>query len=230
MKKRNIIIVLIALIILSTLFYVVNKFTKNEIKTDESGKTVQDIKSDIGATGKDELYEVKQEANGRESITIKDEIKYKVELAGILKQNMPEYEELDNIIETKQLHAGIWISSESRENIFSLIQTYLKDNYKINEDGYLELVNKSTESNEYDEIIQKHINNNKIYIISATGEVYDIDNITGKIVLYPFEQMDEHQLCEPLEYEDKKIIVLTSNKKQKLSNNEIFEALINEIN
>ena len=72
--------------------------------------------------------------------------------------------------------------------------------------------------------------NNKIYIISATGEVYDIDNITGKIVLYPFEQMDEHQLCEPLEYENKKIIVLTSNKKQKLSNNEIFEALINEIN
>lgn len=230
MKKRNIIIVLIALIILSTLFYVVSKFTKNEIKTNESGKTVQDIKSDIGATGKDELYEVKQEANGRESITIKDEIKYKVELAGILKQNMPEYEELDNIIENKQIHAGIWISSESRENIFSLIQTYLKDNYKINEDGYLELVNKSTESNEYDEIIQNHINNNKIYIISATGEVYDIDNITGKIVLYPFEQMDEHQLCEPLEYENKKIIVLTSNKKQKLSNNEIFEALINEIN
>ena len=213
MKKRNIIIVLIALIILSTLFYVVSKFTKNEIKTNESGKTVQDIKSDIGATGKDELYEVKQEANGRENITIKDEIKYKVELAGILKQNMPEYEELDSIIENKQIHAGIWISSESRENIFSLIQTYLKDNYKINDDGYLELVNKSTESNEYDEIIQKHI-----------------DNITGKIVLYPFEQMDEHQLCEPLEYEDKKIIVLTSNKKQKLSNNEIFEALINEIN
>lgn len=230
MKKRNIIIVLIALIILSTIFYLENKFTKKEIKTDESGKTVQDIKSDIGATGKDELYEVKQEANGRENITIKDEIKYKVELAGILKQNMPEYEELDSIIENKQIHAGIWISSESRENIFSLIQTYLKDNYKINEDGYLELVNKSTESNEYDEIIQNHINNNKIYIISATGEVYDIDNITGKIVLYPFEQMDEHQLCEPLEYENKKIIVLTSNKKQKLSNNEIFEALINEIN
>ena len=230
MKKRNIIIVLIALIILSTIFYLENKFTKKEIKTDESGKTVQDIKSDIGATGKDELYEVKQEANGRENITIKDEIKYKVELAGILKQNMPEYEELDSIIENKQIHAGIWISSESRENILSLIQTYLKDNYKINEDGYLELVNKSTESNEYDGIIQNHINNNKIYIISATGEVYDIDNITGKIVLYPFEQMDEHQLCEPLEYENKKIIVLTSNKKQKLSNDEIFEALINEIN
>lgn len=230
MKKRNIIIVLIALIILSTIFYLENKFTKSEIKTDESGKTVQDIKSDIGATGKDELYEVKQEANGRETINIKDEIKYKVELAGILKQDMPEYEELNSIIETKKFHAGIWISNESRESIFSLIQIYLKDNYKINDDGYLELVNKNTESNEYDEIIQNHINNNKTYIISATGEIYDIDNITGKIVLYPFEQMDEHQLCEPLEYENKKIIVLTSNKKQKLSNDEILKALINEIN
>lgn len=230
MKKRNIIIVIIILVCLSIVFTMTSKFNNKEDDIKNNNETnIEELKYQIGATADDNLYEIQKDLDGRDILVIKEEIAYKVALAGILTQEKPTYENLEEIINKQNINSGIWISNESREKISYLIQKYLEDEYEIDEEGYLVLKTKTQNSNSYDINLQKYIQDNKTYIISVLGKIYEIDNMTGEIVLYPFEQMDAYQLCQPVEYEDKKIIVLSTNKQNKLSEQELIEAMIEQM-
>lgn len=230
MKKINIIIVIIILVCLSIVFTMTSKFNNKEDDIKNNNETnIEELKYQTGATADDNLYEIQKDLDGRDILVIKEEMAYKVALAGILTQEKPTYENSEEIINKQNIHSGIWISNESREKISYLIQKYLEDEYEIDEEGYLVLKTKTQNSNSYDINLQKCIQDNKIYIISVLGKIYEIDNMTGEIVLYPFEQMDAYQLCEPIEYEDKKIIVLSTNKQNKLSEQELIEAMIEQM-
>ncbi len=230
MKKRNIIIVIIILVCLSIVFTMTSKFNNKEDDIKNNNETnIEELKYQTGATADDNLYEIQKDLDGRDILVIKEEMAYKGALAGIISGKKPTYEDLEETINKQNIHSGIWVSSESREEINLLIEKYLEDEYEINEEGYLTLQTKTQNSNTYDISIQKCMQNNKIYIISVLGQIYEIDNMTGEIVLYPFEQMDAYQLCQPVEYEDKKIMVLSTNKQNKLSEQELIEAMIEQM-
>ena len=229
MEKRNVIIVLILLLSLCIIFIGVDKLSSKEEKNNNSKIDIAELKYSKGATADDSLYEIKKDLDGRDTLVIKQELLYKVALAGILNENKPTFENLDQTIKCQNLHSGIWISDKSRQMVLSLINEHLQDKYIINEEGYLLLEEKTKNSNSYDMNLQKSMQNNKTYIIAVLGQIYEIDNMTGQIQLYPFEQIDQYQLCEPIEYEDKKIIVLSTNKQKKLSEQELLEAMIEQM-
>ena len=229
MEKRNVIIVLILLLSLCIIFIGVDKLSSKEEKNNNSKIDIAELKYNKGATADDNLYEIKKDIDGRDILVIKEELSYKVALAGILSSQKPTFENLEQSIKSQNLYSGIWISIESRQTIISLINEYLQDKYIINEEGYLLLEEKTKNSNSYDINLQKCLQNNKTYIIAVLGEIYQIDNMTGQIQLYPFEQIDKYQLCEPIEYEDKKIIVLSTNKQKQLSEQELIEAMIEQM-
>ena len=70
------------------------------------------------------------------------------------------------------------------------------------------------------------LNANKLYIITMTGIAYERDYISGEITEYPFEDMDPTQVIEPYQKENTIILEITSNKKQKITDKEILETIV----
>lgn len=229
-NKKGLIIILTILLSLAIIATIIICIYCKKQEYKEKEISIEELKYETGATAKEELYTIEKDIDGRDVLTIKKELLYKVALAGILKKEKPTYEEIDNLLEKNPIHEGIWISEEARENVISLLQTYLKNEYKIDEQGYLQCIKQSDEITSYDKELQTYLTNNKTYIIAMTGKCYTIDNMTGEIVLYPFEKMDEYQLCEPITIDNKKIIILNTNEKKKLTQEELLECIIEQMN
>ena len=66
----------------------------------------------------------------------------------------------------------------------------------------------------------------KLYVIDMSGKTYQRDYITGEIIEYPFEDMDPYQVIEPYEIENAIILGVTSNKENRLSNEEILNTIV----
>ena len=65
-----------------------------------------------------------------------------------------------------------------------------------------------------------------VIIINITGIAYQRDYISGEIVEYPFEEMDPEQILETYQDENNIILEITTNKKQKLTDEEILETIV----
>ena len=77
-----------------------------------------------------------------------------------------------------------------------------------------------------DKKIEEIINGNKLYIIDISSTCYIVDEITGEILDYNFEDMDEYQTYQYFEDGDKKIIFITENQNNQLTVKEIIESVI----
>jgi len=199
---------------------------KDEIPEKEQEQIIEEIKEDLGATGDNTLYEVKQGYDNQKTISIKSSVKYKVAFAGIIKDRQPNKNELDEIMEENHPQkAGIWIYEKDRKNFLDLLKNITKSEYEITSDGYLKIVDiKNT--NENDKKIQKIINGDKLFVIRISSICYIIDDITGEILDYNFEQIDEYQTYEYFKDEDKMIIFITQNKEKQLEEKEIIQSII----
>lgn len=199
---------------------------KDEIPEKEQEQIIEEIKEDLGATGDNTLYEVKQGYDNQKTISIKSSVKYKVAFAGIIKDRQPNKNELDEIMEENHPpKAGIWIYEKDRKNFLDLLKNITKSEYEITSDGYLNIVDiKNT--NENDKKIQKIINGDKLFVIRISSICYIIDDITGEILDYNFEQIDEYQTYEYFKDEDKMIIFITQNKEKQLEEKEIIQSII----
>lgn len=199
---------------------------KDEIPEKEQEQIIEEIKEDLGATGDNTLYEVKKGYDNQKTISIKSSVKYKVAFAGIIKDRQPNKNELDEIMEENHPQkAGIWIYEKDRKNFLDLLKNITKSEYEITSDGYLKIVDiKNT--NENDKKIQKIINGDKLFVIRISSICYIIDDITGEILDYNFEQIDEYQTYEYFKDEDKMIIFITQNKEKQLEEKEIIQSII----
>lgn len=199
---------------------------KDEIPEKEQEQIIEEIKEDVGATGDNTLYEVKQGYDNQKTISIKSSVKYKVAFAGMIKDRQPNKNELDEIMEENHPQkAGIWIYEKDRKNFLDLLKNITKSEYEITSDGYLKIVDiKNT--NENDKKIQKIINGDKLFVIRISSICYIIDDITGEILDYNFEQIDEYQTYEYFKDEDKMIIFITQNKEKQLEEKEIIQSII----
>ena len=199
---------------------------KDEIPENVQEQIIEEIKEDVGATGDNTLYEVKQGYDNQKTISIKSSVKYKVAFAGMIKDRQPNKNELDEIMEENHPQkAGIWIYEKDRKNFLDLLKNITKSEYEITSDGYLKIVDiKNT--NENDKKIQKIINGDKLFVIRISSICYIIDDITGEILDYNFEQLDEYQTYEYFKDEDKMIIFITQNKEKQLEEKEIIQSII----
>ena len=201
---------------------------KNQIEYSEN-TNVEELKQESGKTGDSNIYEVETEYDGRKTLQVKPSLKYKVAFTGMIKNGKPLTSELDDIY-SKNIPSnnGIWVEKYSREKI----KKYLNDTglfklkYEINDDGYLK-ISDNQKINDYDKKIINIINGNKLYILDVNSVCYIVDDITGEILDYNFENMDKYQTYEYFEDNDKMIIFINENKSNQLDDKEIFESVIN---
>lgn len=250
MKNKKIFIVVTLIIIVLLMIIVLNKTTnqkdnantnvnmvefinntytqtdKNEIEYQENA-TVEDLKAQTGITASNEIFEIQQEYDGRKVLTVKPSLKYKVAFAGMIKNSLPQMNELDKIIEENlPQYTGIWAENNSRNKILQLFNSEnTNSEYYIDEQGYLKISKKNTQNNN-DKKIENAINSNKQYILDISSVCYIVDNITGEILDYNFEKMDKYQTYEYFQDDTRMIIFINENSNNQLSDSNIFNSIV----
>lgn len=203
--------------------------TENSISDSTNKQKIENIIQDLGYNNTDsEIYEVKTEYDGREIITVKPTIQYKVAMAGAIKNGKPDFLEIDNLLEQAPNKSGIWIEKNSRERFLNIINSITSLNYTIDNEGYLKQ-EQTSNLNELDKTIKKVMNNKKIYSISINSIAYLVDEVTGNIEEYPFEEIDPEQSYEIFETENAILYIINSNTRKKLSDKDIIEEVLNSI-
>lgn len=206
-----------------------NNIIENSIPDTFQKSKIDEIKQDLGYNNTDEeIYEIKKEYDGREVIVIKPNIQYKVAMAGAIKNGKPEFSEIDGLLEQAPNKSGIWIEKNSRKEFVEILQKYTNCSYTIDEDGYLVQEQKDT-SNEIDNNIKKAISNKKNYSICINSVAYLIDEVTGNIEEYPFEEIDPEQSFELFETENASLYVITSNTYKRGNYKNIIEEVLNNM-
>lgn len=235
-KRYCIIITLIVISIIATTIFIITRKPKQEEVNNEnitqSSKSsnhdnteeIETIKNELNATANTDIYQVEEEPGGRKILQVKPEVQFEVDLAGIIKNAKPDEKELQSFLEKAPKTQGVWISNQSRGNFLQLLNKNGIESFCITEEGYLQ-------SNEADDNVtvknlKNMINSNRLYIINMTGIAYERDYISGEITEYPFEDMDPFEIIEPYQKDNKIILEITSNKKQKLSDREILETIV----
>ncbi len=227
MNKKIVVILtlsIIILLILGATIYIKknNQTTNNQTTTEE-----QEIAQNNNETNEvNEIFETHEE-NGLTITQVKPNIQYQTVLAGILKNDKPTEEDINNM-QTKQLtKTGIWVSSQSREAFSNLLQANGINDYTINEEGYLQATNSNPTSDS--QKINEAINSKMQYIIDCQGKTYTRDDLTGEITEYPFEQMDPYQTIDTYSNQTQptsKILEITTNKLNKVTNEQILQDLL----
>lgn len=196
------------------------------VDQDTSNQNVEEIenmKNEINATGNTDIYYVDEEYDGRKILQVKPDVQFDVDLAGIIKNTIPEENEISELIEKAPTDNGVWISEESRESFSTLLKNNNINDFTISDDGYLQINN--SENNDMANKLINMINSNNLYIINITGIAYERDYISGEITEYPFEDMDPTQAVEPYQKGNKIILEVTTNKMQELTESEILDAI-----
>ena len=228
MKKKTIGIFLLVLLVVGSVIlgYLLWQNKRKAEERENTITTIENMKQETGATANTELYEIGKEYDGREVLVVKPELEYQVAWAGLIKKELPTYEELDSLLEQQPKKTGVWIETDSRERVMQLLKDSTKVEYEINQEGYLSIKGSKEQANEQDKIIIKAIEGKKTFLLAVTGSCYQIDNMTGEILLYPFERMDAYQTYETFSSQDTMLIFLTQNKENKLKSQEIVNDLV----
>ena len=239
MKKiiRNLIIIILIIVVIIKIGYESKKSNKksdleNQYKEKKeetmmynSDAQVEDLKKEYNFTGDSNLYEIETEYDGRKVLVIKPNEDYKVAFAGLIKRAKPKKDEVSEIFEKEYpTKSGIWIEEKSRDKILQYLNDNLSSKYEINQSGYLK--NLDEKDTEKDKQIISLINGDRQYILAIEGTAYYIDPLTGDIIDDIYEQMDEHQTYSYFKNENNMIIYITENKQKALTNEEIFESLL----
>ena len=234
MKRKKKLIIGISLIIVIIVLIVVGiiiSTTINDKESDESENSseetsetfnkndeniINELKDEINSTADSDIYEVDEEYDGRLILQIKDDVQYATVLAGILKESMPEVDEIDTLIDTlAPTEYGIWISSNSQDRFAEILENNGVTNYEIDENGYLHC----------DEI-EEQANSEKLYIIDINGTSYIRSYLTGEVEEYQFELMDPYQTIDPYYIDSSTILEVTTDPYDVLTDEEIFEDML----
>ena len=252
MKKRKLVITIAIIFIIISIFCIARYIivnNKNEIQNKENNQTenwdnqysevdkndinynntddVEKLKEQMGLTAPSDIYEISEEFDGRKTLNVKAEILYKTAFVGIVNQEKPEMENLDKVFETKYpTRSGIWISERAKEKIVKILNENLQTKYSVDTDGYLNIADNSKQ-NEKDKKIEQIIKSNKKIILDICDFDYEIDNVSGEIVEYPFSQLGD--TIDIVNNNEDKILVISESKIENVSNNDIIENLIDNI-
>lgn len=232
MKRIIICFIIIPVIILIIGFYIfLNNIKNNESVSlvSEKNKEIEELKKDIGAVGESDIYEIQHDIyDGKSVLNIKADLKYKVAFAGMIRKAMPDINQVEEIYSNNYPKKnGIWIEESSRKIILQLLNNsnIFLCKYKIDEEGYLTIEQEET-INENDRKIIDFLSSGKQSLVFISSICYIIDEITGNVLEYCFEDIDKYQTYEYFEDENKKIIFVTENKHKQLDEIEIINSVL----
>lgn len=198
-------------------------------ETEEKKEEINSLKDNSGKTGDTGLYEIQEGYDNIKIITIKSSVKYKVAFSGMIENKLPQMSNLDKILQKNHpKYAGIWIYEKDRSKILEMIKEITNSEYKIDDNGYLKIEKKNNQ-NENDKKLEEAIKGDKLYILKNSSLCYIVDEVTGEILDYDFEGMDQYQTYEYFEDGDKMIIFMNENKNNQMTNKEIIQSIINLI-
>lgn len=244
LNNKKIIIPIIIIIILFTISLVLISINKHKNKEEnvliiedeyiqidknqlsyQDNVTVDQLKNSVGLTGNSDIYEIQEEFDGRKTLTVKANLKYKVAFAGMMTKDKPEMDELQSIIDTYgPTENGIWIKENSRNKLLEILNgDKFNSKYSINNEGYLKIEERNKQ-NDLDKKLQRAIKSNKQYILDISSICYIVDDVTGEILDYNFE--DLHEMYECFYDNDKVIIFISQNTRDIFSNDEIIENVV----
>ena len=200
---------------------------KEESSMYQDDSSIEQLKEEYNLTGDSNLYQIETEKDGRKVLNIKPSIQFKVAYAGMIKKSMPSIKEIDSIYENIPTLNGVYIEEESRNKVLNILNNneILKAEYKVNDKGYLKQ-NDSNKMSDTDQLIKKLINGNKQFIICLSSTCYTVDVVTGKIVKYPYNDLDKYQTYEYFEDENKMIIFISENKEKALTDKVILKSVL----
>lgn len=190
--------------------------------------TLGELKEEYKITGEDDLYCIGTESDGRKVINVKPDIDYKVAFCGMINKEMPNLKDINKIYEEKApTKNGIWININDREKIVNYLNnnSKLKAEYEVDQEGYLKIT-KTEDLSSTDEVIRKIIEGNKQYVLSISSKCYMVDVVTGEIVENRYNDLEEYQTYEYFQDGDKIIIFISENLENRMTNDEIFDSLI----
>ena len=202
--------------------------TKNNSVMYKNEASLEDLKKEYKITGDDDLYFVETESDGRKVINVKPSINYKVAFSGMINGKSPNIQEIDKTYETQApTENGIWINTNDREKIVNYLNnnSKLKAEYEVDQEGYLKIT-KTEDLSSTDEVIRKIIEGNKQYVLSISSKCYMVDVVTGEIVENRYNDLEEYQTYEYFQDGDKIIIFISENLENRMTNDEIFDSLI----
>ena len=231
-KKKIISLVVMAIIVIFVVISVI-LLKKNELErqqnvenqSQEENVSVEDLMQDVNATADSNIYDVATEYDGRKVLSVKTSVQFSVAFAGKIKEDLTSIEEAKTITEQQlPTNTGIYLGNQDNK-VLEYINSYTNCTYGVSEEGYLK-INEQTENNDYDDKIQKIMQSDNLYIVYCDGEMRIVDNITGEIGNYDFENIDPYQTYEYCKDENKMFVELTTNKQGQLSEEEIVTALL----
>ena len=240
--KKKVIICILLIILISMIFFITRKDIENgseekesllpvnyveenqETNKESNQEKITQIVKDQGLQANENIYEIAQEYDGREVVVVKTNIKYKVALAGMIKKQKPEFNEINEIMEKAPKHTGIWIAENSREKFLEVLKKITKLTYAINEDGFLEQ-KESWIMNDCDKSILALLNDKKLHVFDISSTTYIVDDVTGEIQEYPFEEMDPYTDYEYFEDNDKEMYILSEGIEGKVKTDECLKKI-----
>lgn len=204
---------------------------RNQTEQNENLSTpekINDLKNEIHATAKNDIYQVEKESSGRTFLQVKPQVQFEVDLAGILKNAKPEEDELEELLQQAPTEDGVWIAKQARNDFLQLLKANQIENFTIDSNGYLQKNGASMTNlaNALEQMMQNH----HLYILNMTGMAYQRDYLTGEIMEYPFEEMDPEQIVEPYQNDRSVTLEITSNQKGKVTPKEILETIVQYTN
>lgn len=239
--KKKIFICISILILISVVFFITRKVVKMGSEEDVSSLPIDYINENSeeinnqeeitkiienqGLQANEDIYEIGKEYDGREVVVVKSNIKYKVALAGMIEKQKPEFSSINEILEKAPKHTGIWISEQSREKFLGILKKITNATYSINEDGFL-IQKENWILNEYDKSISKMLTDENLHIFDISSTTYIVDEVTGEIQEYPFEEMDPNTEYEYFESDNKDMFIISENKSGKVNQEEVLKDIL----
>ena len=187
----------------------VSQFVEEENST-ENQNEIEEITKTQGLQGDAGFYELITEYDGRQTVAIKPWIQFQVALIGAIKKSKPEFSEMNDLLKKAPIHTGIWITEGSRTRFLEILNSISKDDYKISDDGFL-IQNVKSFENDLDKKVRDLLKSEKLYVFDINSVSYLVDEVTGDIQEYPFEEMDPLCGYELFETDNKQIFIVSAN-------------------
>lgn len=244
MKKKVIIssiVLIIILIVILVAFFITKKSQQdgseenisslpisyeeeNEENSKQDQEQISQITENQGLQADENIYEIATEYDGREVVRVKPNIQYKVALAGMIKKEIPDFSELDDLLTQAPTHTGIWIEETSRESFLNILNNIADSEYEINEEGFL-IKKENGKMNDYDKKIQEMLSDETLHIFDINSTTYIVDEVTGEIQEYPFEEMDPYTEYEYFSTDDKEMFIISANSYGKVNQEEVLKGI-----
>ena len=197
---------------------------ENEENSKQDQEQISQITENQGLQADENIYEIATEYDGREVVRVKPNIQYKVALAGMIKKEIPDFSELDDLLTQAPTHSGIWIEETSRESFLNILNNIADSEYEINEEGFL-IKKENGKMNDYDKKIQEMLSDETLHIFDINSTTYIVDEVTGEIQEYPFEEMDPYTEYEYFSTDDKEMFIISANSYGKVNQEEILKGI-----